>query len=187
MMAHRIATRPEGEQAEWASDSVPKPSSRSRLTATTKAAPFLLTLLCLMGIGYGAAVARFGSLPRALRYLAGERLILGPARIEMHDLAVGQVRTAHLEFTNNSGKAVSILGASTPCTCLMVSDLPTTVEPGRSVRIPVEITGRADKPKLDEWVVLFTDSTIRRSFRVRVVATMKPGVAKADPRGRASE
>jgi hypothetical protein len=103
----------------------------------------------LLALGLGAAWMIFGSLPVALRYLRGERLIAEPTRIHLNHLSAEVPTEALVEVRNYNLRAVQLLGATTQCTCVFARDLPVTIPAGRRFRLPIQVRLLPGKPTVD--------------------------------------
>ncbi len=119
--------------------------------------------------GSFALNSAFGSVPVALRYLRGERLILEPSAIRIDRPAKGGEVAVEAVVSNLSDRPVILMGANTSCSCVVTGSLPVTVEPGGRFRLPVTVNVAPDKI-VDETIVLFTDHPNHARLGVRVTA-----------------
>lgn len=127
----------------------------------------------MVAVTGGISWFAFGSIPVALRYLRGERLILEPARIHAANLTTTEPVAAYTEIRNYTPRPVQLLGASARCTCVFALDLPATIPAGRTFRLPVKVRALSDKPSVDETLIVFTDCKDRPQLRVRVSGTAR--------------
>jgi hypothetical protein len=99
--------------------------------------------LTITNIGLALLVASalfwFGSIGSALAYLGGDRLIVDAGSKSFGTLERGQVAAVIFQFTNMSKRPITVLGASSSCTCASVEDLPGTIAPagGRQVKVVI--------------------------------------------------
>jgi hypothetical protein len=138
---------------------------------TTCSALAILTLLWVV------AVARFGTVSAALKYVSGQRLIVDESRRHFGSLEAGCERTIEFRVTNYTSKPVTLLGARVSCACLRVEGLPRTLAPSASW--PLRVTVRAGRRERDvsEGLWLYTDAETRPQIALQVTGRM----SGADP------
>jgi hypothetical protein len=127
----------------------------------------------LLALGATVVARSFGSLPVALRYVRGERFFLEPAWLRVGPLEVGKPITAYAEIRNHTSGPVRLLGADHRCICAVAKGLPATVPAGAIFRLPIAVQALADKPMVDESIVIFTDSKDRPELVVHVLGTAR--------------
>lgn len=126
------------------------PTSHLDRRCSTRRGFTLIEVLVVMSVG-------FGSLPVAIRYVRGERLIVEPVRFKLRGLKVDPPRTVATYVRNFTGRPVKLLGASTRCACVFAQDLPTNVAAGETRRLDLKVRSLPNKTELDQTIVIFTD------------------------------
>jgi len=132
-----------------------------------------LAAVALALAGLGAAQIGFGSLPLAIRYARGERLIVEPARLHVAGLTVADQTLVATEVYNYTKVPVRLLGSAASCTCVTVKDLPPSIPAGGKARLSLLVHALADKPGVDQPIILFTDDPGRPQLGVRVTGTAR--------------
>jgi hypothetical protein len=118
---------------------------------------FLLVVFSLVALAISAR-AEFGSIPSALSYLRGARLV--PLRYSAHAgiVARGEERILEFKLRNWSDKPIVILGAKSTCTCVSIGDFPICVPPGGTDKLAVRLRTKKRKPgPVSERVRIYTD------------------------------
>jgi len=116
-----------------------------------------LVVLGLAGLALRAR-AEFGSIPSALRYLQGARLIPLRYSVQAGTVARGEERILEFTLRNWSDKPIMILGAKSSCTCVSLGDFPTCVLPGGTDKLAVRLRTKKRKPgPISERVRIYTD------------------------------
>lgn len=155
-----------------ATDCAGEPAGRPEDLGPASARRWFLASLAVFGgtsvLGMAVAWLAFGSVPVALRYLRGERLIAQPRQLDAGTLSTTAPVIARAEIRNYTGHPVRLLGASYRCTCVVAGDLPATIPAGGSFPLTLKIQARPDKLTVDEPVVVFTDSRAAPRLVVRV-------------------
>jgi hypothetical protein len=129
-------------------------------------------VFCIIMLGGSFALrSAFGSVPVALRYLRGERLILEPSEIRIDRPKNGGSVTVEALVSNMSDRPVNLMGANASCSCVVTSRLPAIVEPGGQFKLPITVNVTPDKI-VDETIVLFTDHPNHVRLSVRVMAAL---------------
>lgn len=123
-----------------------------------------------MLLGSLALNSVFGSLPVALRYLQGERLILKREEIRINGTDQGGSKVVETVVSNFSNRPVNLLGANSSCSCVVTGSLPFKIEPGGEFKLPITVKVAPDKI-LDETIVLFTDHPNYARLAFRVIVT----------------
>jgi len=127
-----------------------KPVRTSRRTWLRPA----LVAVALALAGLGVAQVRFGSIPLAIRYARGERLIVEPALLHVDGLTVADLTPAATEIHNYTGSPVRLLGSAANCTCVTVKDLPPSIPAGGTARLSFLVHALAGKPDVDQPIIL---------------------------------
>lgn len=118
---------------------------------------FSLVVLGLVGLALLARV-EFGSIPSALSYLRGARLIPLCYSVQAGPVARGEERTLEFKLRNWSDKPIVILGAKSSCTCVSLGDFPVQVPPGGTNNLGVRLRTNKRKPgPISERVRIYTD------------------------------
>lgn len=120
-----------------------------------------------MLVGSFALYTAFGSIPLAMRYLRGERVILEPSDIRLERPKNADSLGVDAVFSNLSDRPVMLMGANSSCSCVVTRDLPVKVESGGRFTLPITVNFVRDK-LVDETIVLYTDhpNQSRLGFRV---------------------
>jgi hypothetical protein len=120
----------------------------------------LTSLLVVLGLAALALRARaeFGSIPSAVSYLRGARLIPLRYSVQAGSVAQGEDRMLEFKLRNWSSKPVMILGAKSSCTCVSLGDFPIRVLPGGTNNLAVRLRTKNKKPgPIYERVRVYTD------------------------------
>lgn len=87
----------------------------------------LIVAMVLALATYGRV--RFGSLPGALAYARGERLFMEPRVRALGALPSDSEHSTSFALTNWTGRSVQLVGSTSSCSCAMVDELPSRLEP----------------------------------------------------------
>jgi hypothetical protein len=128
-----------------------------------------VTFTAIITLSSGIAVAVFGSIPVALRYLRGERLVVEPTTISVGDGFAGVEEEAAFLIRNLSDKPVCILGATQSCTCLSIEQLPISIlaHTSRVMRLGIRREGKSTE-RFEQGITYYTDSLQHPSFLLRI-------------------
>jgi hypothetical protein len=123
---------------------------------------------------FGLATHMFGSVPSAVAFLRGNRIIPDSYIRDFGTLRQGQRVSVTFSLTNYTKQPITLLGAKSSCSCLAASDLPVVVPPG--AKTDVRFTARA-KSRLgpySEIVHVLVDGG-RPSIALNVRGVVKSG------------
>lgn len=128
----------------------------------------VLVTLALLAVPLGLGVYRIGSTGRALAYLRGQRVFVAEPIRRLGTVEPGRDFLLRFPIVNYSGVPVHIAGASSSCSCTIVSDLPTTIA-GHTSK-PIEITVRSPSVSQDihTTITLYTDSPGSREIALQI-------------------
>jgi len=130
----------------------------------------------------------FGSIGLAIGYLAGERLMLDGRNKSFGELSPGKKCSIVFHVTNRADRAITLLGAETFCTCLLVENLPRRLRVGETYSLQFELRAGSSSGEISQQIRLYTDysmqSTIHLSIRGRVLDP-KPSTPTGAERGSA--
>ncbi|MDP1560890.1 MAG: glycosyltransferase family 2 protein [Pirellulaceae bacterium] len=116
----------------------------------------------------------FGSMDAGLGYFSGETVLVDRASKFAGVLQRGDVVEGQWRLQNISGKKVRILGARNSCRCVVVEDLPLTIDPQAVQTIRFRIYGNvADGIRKEAIELYFDDPSFRR--RLEVVFVVRSG------------
>jgi hypothetical protein len=110
----------------------------------------------------------FGSIPSAVAYLQGDRLIANRYLQSFGEVEQGQHAVVTFELTNASSREITILGARTLCTCVFAEDLPLSIPPRIRRTISVAIKTDSREGPIQQPVYLFTDLPAQPEIELRV-------------------
>jgi len=110
----------------------------------------------------------FGSLPVALRFLRGERLILEPSQLRVGQLSTSTPVLASTRIRNYTSGPVRLLGSNGRCTCVVAQELPATIPAGGTYELAIEVRALPNKQVVDEAIVIYTDNRKHPRLGVRV-------------------
>lgn len=118
---------------------------------------FAAPVLMLAALSGGSWVI-FGSPDAAFCYLRGERVLVHPS-IGLVDLPSSD-STARVTFkvNNLSGTPMKLVGAKTFCTCVLVNQLPTTIEPWGHYDLEVVVRPKVEGEAIEQSLILYTDN-----------------------------
>jgi len=129
----------------------------------------LLAVLGLVGLALGAS-AEFGSIPSALSYLRGARLIPLCYSMQAGTVARGEEPVLEFNLRNWSDKPLAILGARSTCTCLGLGEFPLRVPPHETRSLRVRLRTKRRKPgPISERVRIYTNE--KRSDALTLAVT----------------
>jgi hypothetical protein len=104
-----------------------------------------------------AAIHRFGSLPSAVGYLRGERLIPDAYTKSFGRVSKSNEPIVDFSLNNFTSEPVRILGGNSSCTCLLATDLPVDVPPGGRATLRVRARSKSRSGTYSERLRLVTD------------------------------
>ncbi len=151
-------------------DSDKVPGGRSFLLRVSSFAASFLGIVLLAML---ALQIYFGSARVGVRYLRGERLIVGSPRVHVGVLAPASTVIVRTSIHNHTGVPVRLLGASTRCTCVMAIDLPAVIQPGSKFPLAFQVRALPGKTQVDEQVVIFTSDPRRPELSVVVTGSIR--------------
>jgi dolichol-phosphate mannosyltransferase len=109
----------------------------------------------------------FGSLDAGVGYLSGETVLVDRVAKFGGRLTPGSMAEGEWRLKNVSRKTVRILGARNSCRCVVVEDLPLSIEPGTVQTIRFRVYGTVKSGVRKEAVELyFDDPSFRRRLEV---------------------
>ncbi|MGO9922025.1 MAG: DUF1573 domain-containing protein [Isosphaeraceae bacterium] len=132
----------------------------------------LTSLLVVLGLAGLALLARaeFGSIPSALSYLRGARLIPLRYSVPAGTVVRGEERILEFKLKNWSDKPIVILGAKSSCTCVSLGDFPIRVPSGGTNNLGVRLRTKKRKPgPISERMRIYTDE--KRSHGLTLAVT----------------
>jgi hypothetical protein len=140
--------------------SLPRVSPWTKVTAA-------LTAILIVGLAI-VAITRFGSIPTALAYVAGERLLVDSPSKSFGTVDAGAEPVVPFTVQNRSDHAVKIIGARTSCTCTIVANLPMTIPPGGSLDVPISVKTSRLKGQVSVTVRVYSDDPRRAELVLNV-------------------
>ena len=108
------------------------PVGRTTLQATTIGVVILTAL-------YGYVVLQYGSISIALAAMNGIPLVVSPGTVNAGLMSAGGQVDRNLDVTNLTTEPVDVAYAYSNCNCVIVSGLPVTIEPGKTVALRLTI------------------------------------------------
>jgi hypothetical protein len=123
-----------------------------------------LLLAGLLGWGYW----EFGSLPNALAYMNGERLLVHPSTCSFGSAPRGEEREVHVSVQNRTEREVRVLGARMSCTCITTDELPVSIEPGGQRDFTIRVFLGGKESTFEKRVDYYTDYEAKPSLPVLV-------------------
>lgn len=150
-----------------------EPSATANPTRISSLLPGVVIVGVVSMLGVAVLWLVFGSLPVAVRYLRGERLILEPARLRAERLSTSTPVLLTTTIRNFTGRPVRLLGSSVRCTCVVTQKLPAMIPPGGTFRLSLRVQASAEKPTVDEPIVIFTDHREHPRLGVRVTGASR--------------
>ncbi|MFO0960897.1 MAG: DUF1573 domain-containing protein [Isosphaeraceae bacterium] len=137
-------------------ESMTNPSqSRGRLSWVLRNT--LAAVLVLAGVS-AWGLARFGSIPSALAYARGDRLIPDARSLSFGRVDPGSTVEVGTGLTNHADRPIQLIGSNASCSCLLPEELPVVISPGGSHRFKIGIDSHARRGVVHERIVIFTDS-----------------------------
>lgn len=132
------------------------------------------------------AIVRFGSIPTALAYLSGERLLVAKSSKSFGAVEAGTQLEIPFEVMNHSDRTVTIVGARSSCDCTIASNLPSTIRPGGVGTVTVRIKTGRWRGNFSSTVTLYADDARRRSLALTIRGYVRRQTS-APERGRLAE
>lgn len=83
------------------------------------------------------AVWGFGSVDAAMAYLRGDLISVDPGIVELGEGSAGAIRKAEVCLTNRMDRPVTLIGGTSDCSCIVINNLPATLQPGESVNMEI--------------------------------------------------
>ena len=161
-----MSEQPDGATA------IDRPGSLTPGSPSKSARPWLWPLLIVVGAtfsGLSVAWIGFGSIPVALHYLRGDRLILEPASLHAEGLTISNFVVVTTEIHNYTRAPVRLLGSAANCTCVTAKDLPGVIPAGEIGRVAFGVRALPGKPEVNQRIVIYTDNPGRPQLGVHVL------------------
>jgi hypothetical protein len=94
---------------------------------------------------FGEVIWMYGSVYETLLSIRGESLVVDPSLTELGAIHSGETRSFAVSLTNYNNHPVRIIGGTSDCNCIAISDLPLVVSSrsSRQITIKFEARGRA--------------------------------------------
>ena len=146
----------------------PIEAASSKPARPIRARLVIVSVLSVSLLGVAAARLEFGSIPVAVLYLRGERLILTPTDLRVDGLTRAKPVLVTAEVRNFGPTPVRVLGSAVNCSCVSVKEMPEAVPAGGRCAIVFEVHALPGKPDVDQQVVFFTDHPTRPCLGVHV-------------------
>jgi hypothetical protein len=115
-----------------------------KLSKTSTAKTILVSSVrIIVGIAFsiivfcGWSFLTYGELYKGWLFFSGVRLYAENRMLNLGEIPVGETASGIFQLQNISWKPVAILGIETSCSCIVMSELPLTVPPYKSVALPV--------------------------------------------------
>ncbi len=133
--------------------------------------------MALLGLALTVPALAQQSKPRTFK---GPRIAVEPARFDFGEVL--QNRTVEKEFSirNHGSQPLQIERLVTDCGCTaaLIETTDKTVEPGGRVKIRVKLQTRRSRGRIVKRVLVRSNDTGRRSFEIKLQATVVPEKAK---------
>ena len=127
--------------------------------------------LVIMFFGSCMLSSAFGSIPVAMRYLSGERVILEPMEVVLERPEMGGTVQFQAMVKNFADHQVNIMWANISCSCVVLTGLPSKIETGGELLLSISVNIVPDKI-VNETIILYTDHPNHVRLVVRVKATL---------------
>ena len=127
--------------------------------------------LVIMFFGSCMLSSAFGSIPVAMRYLSGERVILEPMEVVLERPEMGGTVQFQAMVKNFADRQVNIMGANISCSCVVLTGLPSKIETGGELLLSISVNIVPDKI-VNETIILYTDHPNHVRLVVREKATL---------------
>lgn len=128
----------------------------------------------------------FGSIPRALAYASGDRLLADAKTKSFGTAESGVDQTVSFRLTNMSNHPITLIGAKTTCGCLVIEELPLTITPGRDHSFKVLVLTNLKSGDFVQLIDLYTDQLTGASTSLKIVGHLnkpKSVSSTSDPGG----
>jgi Protein of unknown function (DUF1573) len=137
---------------------------------------WMVRTLILINIGLAAlavyAMVSMGSIPAALSYVRGDRLVADERSKSFGTVEQGQPAKVVFRLTNFSKQPIRVIGAWSSCSCLTLEGLPMKVSPGEELSLPVGVRTKKKPGSIQETMSLFTDYPDEGELRLTVYGTI---------------
>lgn len=112
-------------------------------------------VLCYSGWSYW----RFGSFKDGIEFLSGYRLVAEQSVLDIGKVRVGAETEGNFVLKNLTDKPITIIGAKSDCSCMVISGLPIRVEPRCSTDFAVRYTplAREGNETVTHRILLYLD------------------------------
>jgi len=144
----------------------------------------LLMTLALLTLGVGYGRYRFGSVPAALAYLRGERLLIDEPLQSISGVHPGSQIVVPYALTNLTGRPVKLVGMATSCSCSVIEELPIAIAAAETRMVAVTIKIAENRSDFSGSLQLFTDDPhspeIDLGYSVRVDSSASAREPQAD-------
>ncbi len=124
----------------------------------------------LLALTFGALYLKFGDTRVAWAYLRGDALVVFPASVDLGRIPPAERQDFEISVKNIASRPITIIGASSTCTCLATDGLPKTIDAGQSVTLKARVVAPRDKPEFAQVLTYYTDSPESPKLAVRVQA-----------------
>jgi hypothetical protein len=111
---------------------------------------------------------QLGSLDAAWAFLRGDDIAIFPATIELGECPTGNVKETQLRVVNLSSSPVSLTGIYTSCSCVLVSALPTTIDPHATYSLHLTIHSPEQPGDFQRNAVIYTSSQTSPQFSIAI-------------------
>lgn len=112
---------------------------RPDLARFSRALPIISGVLFVLLVSALSIYFSFGSFGDAWLYAKGNRVVIEPKELDFGSGVNGESHTLSFRIRNLSNRPVSVVGASTTCSCVSCDGLPIKVPPTSSQDIPVAL------------------------------------------------
>lgn len=122
---------------------------------------------------------RFGSIPAAMAYVRGERLLVDRPFRHLGDIPVGAIYDFGYTFTNMTGRSLRLLGTTTSCQCMTSEGLPLTLRASESKTIWFKLATPEREQEVRGETKIFTDDSrypeVHLEYAARAVSLRDAG------------
>jgi hypothetical protein len=148
----------------------------NRMFGRGKSLSWAAVIVLLTGLWIALTViyglTRFGSIPGALAYLQGVRLIPDAYAKSFGAVPSGSQPKIGFAISNYSNNPYRILGMRSSCTCLLTEgDFPVVIQSGAQFTFAIEVRDKSKKQPVNESITLYTDQADQPELVLQVSGT----------------
>ena len=121
---------------------------------------------------------RFGRISAALGFLRGQHIVATESEKSLGEIQPGETRDVLFDVTNTTTRPLTLIGATTTCSCTVVENLPLTIPGASEQTVRVRVRIREKDGPWSEKLQLLTDDSAQPRLTLRLVGHLPNRVVK---------